>query len=101
MRRGELFLWLPWTFGTLMLSIHVVGAKLFLVYLYGWSKVQHEHLRILSMPKAHPWPVSNGDVISEGQFVHYLISLVCWFAMFFASYPLVRLLLPPARRAVA
>jgi hypothetical protein len=100
MRRGEFFLWLPWAVGTLLLSIHVIGAKPFLIYLYGWSIVQHEHPRILSMPKGRPWPLSNGQAISEGHFVHYLISLVCWFAMFFVSYPLVRLLLP-AKRPVA
>jgi hypothetical protein len=101
MRRGEFFLWLPWALGTLLLSIRVVGAKLFLIYLYGLSKVQNEHLQILSMPKGRPWPLSNGQVISEAHFVHYLISVGCWFAMFFATYPLVRLLLPPARRPVA
>jgi len=101
MRRGEFLLWLPWALGTLLFSIHVIGSKLFLVYLYGWTKVQQEHLRILKMPKGSPWPVSNGDLIAEGHFIHFLISGACWFALFFATYPLLRLLLPAAKRPVA
>lgn len=99
LRRGELLLWFVWALGTLLFSIHVIGTKLFLIYRYGWSKVQHEHLRILDMPKGHDWPVSNGDMIREGFFIHFLISLFCWWALFFATYPFVRRLLPPEKRA--
>jgi hypothetical protein len=101
MRRFEVLLFLPWALGTLLFSIHVVGARLFLVYVYGWQRVQNEHLRILKMPKGSDWPVSNGDMIREGFFVHYLISSLCWLAMFLVTYPLVRLLLPAAKRRVA
>jgi hypothetical protein len=101
MRRGELFLFLPWALGTLLFSVHVVGARLFLVYLYGWSRVQNEHIRILSMPKGHPWPLSNGQQIREGHFIHYLISMVCCLVMFYPSYLLLRRLLPRARQADA
>jgi hypothetical protein len=74
LRRGEVFLWLPWTLGTLLFSIHVIGAKLFLAYLYGWDRVQREHLAILHMPKGSPWPVSNGDLIPSSKcFIHFLI----------------------------
>jgi hypothetical protein len=71
------------------------------VYLYGWRRVQHEHLRILKMPKGADWPVSNGDMIREGFFIHYLISVFSWFAMFFVSYLLLRLLLPRAKQPAA
>lgn len=99
MRRGEILLWLVWALGTLQIAIKIVGPRLLLTYLYGWSKVQYEHLRILSMPKNGPWPLSNGEMLPDSHFVHYAISLVCWLVMFFASYPLVRLLLPRAKRA--
>lgn len=42
---------------------------------YGLTHGLHEHLRILSMPKHQPWPVSNGDMIT-------------------ATYPVVRLVMP-------
>lgn len=94
LRGGEFLLWFVWTLGTLFFSANVLATKLFLVYLYGWSRVRHEHLRILSMPKGHPWPVSNGDLI-QGQFsMHYLIGVFCWLALFFSTYPFLRLLLP-------
>jgi hypothetical protein len=93
-RRFEPLLSLVWGLGTLLLSINVIGAYLFLVYLYGWGRVRHEHLRILKMANGQPWVVSNGDLITEHHFIHYLISGVCWFVLFFATYPLIRLLLP-------
>jgi hypothetical protein len=101
MRRFELLLFVPWALGTLLFSINVLGARLFLVYVYGWQRVNGEHLRILKMPRGADWPVSNGDMIGEGFFVHYVISLFCWFAIFFATYPLLRLLLPAAKPPVA
>jgi hypothetical protein len=100
-RRFEVLLFFPWALGTLLFSIHVLGAHLFLVYVYGWQRVNSEHLRILKMPKGADWPVSNGDMIREGFFVHYLITLFCWLAMFLATYPLLRLLLPASKRPVA
>ena len=96
-RRFEEWLSLAWGFCTLMFAIHVVGKKLFLIYLYGWDKVQQEQLRFLSMPKGRPWEVSNGDMISEGHFVHYLITAGCWFVLLLTTYPFLRLLLPAKR----
>ena len=96
-RRGDSLLAGLWAIGTLLFSANVIGPKLFLLHIYGWSKVQQEHLRFLAMPKGGPWPVSNGDLISEGHFVHYfLVTGVCWLALFFATYPLLRRLLPRA-----
>ena len=94
-RRFEAVLFLVWAMGTLPLSIHVIGAKLFLIYLYGWSNVHHEHLTIVKMSKgSKPWLVSNGDTISSGHFIHWLISLGCWLAIFFVTYPIIRRVLP-------
>ncbi len=98
LRRFEILLFLPWGLATLFFAKDVLGAKLFLVYLYGWTRVQQEHLRILDMPKGRPWPVSNGDLIREGHSIHFLISLACWYALFLATYPLLRLLLPKAKK---
>jgi hypothetical protein len=97
LRRFEYLLFLPWALGTLILSIRVIGARLFLVYLYGWGRVQQEQLRFLDMPKNAPWLVSNGDSIEKGHFVHFVISSACWLALFFTTYPLLRLLLPRRR----
>jgi hypothetical protein len=49
------------------------------------------------MPKGRPWPVSNGDLIRDGHFIHFLFSLACWYALFLATYPLLRRLLPKAK----
>ena len=100
-RRFEGFLAVPWALMTLNFSITFVGAKLFLICLYGWTKVWHERLHILDMPKGRPWPVSNGDLIHDWQALHFVLSLVCWFALFAATYPLLRLLLPEPKSAVA
>jgi len=71
-----------------------MGAYFFLVYLYGWERLRSEHLRFLSMPKGHAWPVSNGDSIADGHFLHYLISVGIWLALFLVIYPVIYRLLP-------
>lgn len=78
---------------TLLAGIRI-GTYFFLVYLYGWERVRSEHLRFLSMPKGHAWPVSNGDRIADVHFLHYLISIGIWFALFLVIYPAVYRLLP-------
>ena len=93
-RRGELLLGLALALGSFIFSNLVVASKLFLIYLYGWSRVWHEHLRILRMPKGRPWPVSNGDFINQGFFIHFLIAMACWFALFIPTYLLLWRLLP-------
>jgi hypothetical protein len=94
LRKDEFLLWFVWTVGTLYVSTTIIGEKLVLIYVYGWQRVRNEHLRILTMPKGRAWPLSNGDYFHH-QPLHFLISLVCWFALFLSTYPLVRLLLPP------
>ena len=70
------------------------ASYFFLVYLYGLTRVRNEHLRFVAMPKGHPWIVSNGDRISEGHFLHYLIGIGVWMALFPWVYWLVYRLLP-------
>jgi hypothetical protein len=96
LRRGELFLWFVWALGTLLLSINVIGEKLVLIYVYGWHRVITEHLHILHMPKGRPWPLSNGEFFNHTA-LHFIFSLVCWFALFLLTYPFVRRLLPPQK----
>ena len=98
-RPGEALLFTPWAIGTLLFATRWIGAKLFLIYLFGWEKVRQEHLTLPAMPKGHPWPVSNGDVVTGDFFIHYLIFTVCWLAIFAGTYPIVRLLLPRPRQA--
>jgi hypothetical protein len=98
LRRGEVFLFFFWGIGTVTLSHFVIGAKLFLVYVYGWAKVWNDGLRLVDMPNGHPWRVSNGDVITDSLSIHWFISATCWFLTFMATYPLIRRLLPPAKK---
>jgi hypothetical protein len=94
-RRFEVLLFLFWGVATLEFSALVVGAKVFLICLYGWKKVHEQGLVIVAMPKGRPWPISNGDFIPQGQhFYHYLISLVCWLTIFFLTYLPLRRVLP-------
>ena len=100
-RRFEGWLAIPWALITLSFSITFVAEKLFLICLYGWSRVRDEHLRIVEMPKGQPCPVSNGDLIHDWQALHFVIALVSWFVLFAATYPLLRRLLPKRKPAVA
>jgi hypothetical protein len=95
-RRFEPLVMIAWGWFTNVLAVYVIGARLFLIYLYGWHKVQQEHLRILSMPRGRHWPVSNGDMIGDTG-IHFLISLVVWLLLFMVTYPFVRLMLPKKR----
>jgi hypothetical protein len=70
------------------------ASYFFLVYLYGVARVRHDHLRFTAMPKGSPWIVSNGDRVSNGHFLHYLIGLGIWMALFLMIYPLIFRLLP-------
>jgi len=74
------------------------ASYFFLVYLYGLARVKHDHLRFTAMPKGSPWIVSNGDRISNGHFLHYLIGLGIWMALFLMIYPLIFRLLPERQR---
>src|SRR5207253_3188257 len=67
------FLFLVWAFSTLYAAFHI-ALYIFLIHLYGFSRVRSEHLYFTSTPKARAWIVSNGDRITEGHFLHWLIS---------------------------
>jgi hypothetical protein len=70
------------------------GTYLFLVYLYGFSRVRSEGLKFVSMGKGNPWIVSNGDQVIEGQYLHFLIGGAIWAALFFLIFPLIYYRLP-------
>jgi hypothetical protein len=76
--------------GMFLLTYHVIAPTLFLVKVYGWSRVFREHLHLIAMPKGAPWPVSNGDFISGGDFAMFAFGLPCWLALTFATYPQMR-----------
>jgi hypothetical protein len=60
-----------------------LAAYLWLIRLYGFSRVRSEHLHFTSMPKGGAWIVSNGDHITKGFFLnHFLFALILWFAIF-------------------
>lgn len=55
------------------------AAYLWLIRLYGFTRVRTEHLHFVSMPKGGDWIVSNGDHITEGFFLnHYLVGVALW-----------------------
>ena len=89
---GENLLLLAWAMATFGLAYSVLAPTLLLIFHYGLPRVVREHLHVLAMPKHEPWPVSNGDMIPNGGFIHYLLGLVSWFTLIFATYPLMRLL---------
>jgi hypothetical protein len=72
-----------WVIVAGLLSVHWIGAKLFLTCIYGPGRVWHEGLTLLDVPRSRPYPVSNGDFIARGHFGHFLISLACWVVMVF------------------
>ena len=78
--------------GTLYLAYGVVAPTTILIYTYGWTRVWHDHLHILAMPKHQPWPVSNGDTITGASFPHFLIGLVSWWVLIIAAFSLFHLL---------
>jgi hypothetical protein len=96
-RDGEILLAFFVMIATLLFSILVLAPKIVLIGHYGWAKVQQEHLYFLAMPKGHPWPVSNGDVLDIG-FGHYVVTVICWFGLFFPLYLMLRLLLPKRKK---
>ena len=93
-RRFEKPLSIIYAMGTLLLTYHVIAPTLFLVKIYGWSRVFREHLHLLAMPKGAPWLVSNGDFVSGGEPAIFGFGLPCWLVLLFATYPFLRLLLP-------
>jgi hypothetical protein len=62
------------------------GAYLFLAYLYGFIRVLGEGLHFVAMPKGRPWVVSNGDLIAEEHFVHFLFTLPLMVGLYFVFY---------------
>jgi hypothetical protein len=89
---SELFLFIAAALGTLMFAAHLV-AESFLVYLYGWSTVWQQRLHFVDMPKGRPWPISNGDLMTDGFFLHYLITAALWLPLVAVTYPALRWLL--------
>jgi len=97
LRRGEFFLWFFWNLGLIYVCSQFIASRALLIYLYGWSRVQSQHLRILAMPKGRAWPVSNGDLLTRGHSIHFLVGVVSWIALFVLTYPAVRRILPRRR----
>ena len=92
-RKFETILFLGWGIMTLY-AAYYAGLYVFLIHLYGFSRVRSEHLHFTATPKGHAWLVSNGDNIVKGHFLHYLITLVLWLILFFVTYRLLHRLLP-------
>jgi len=80
---------LAWILLSLYAGIYS-AAYLWLIQLYGFTRVRSEHLHFVSMPKGGDWIISNGDHITGGFFVHhFLVALVLWLVIFFAPMPFI------------
>jgi hypothetical protein len=99
-RRFGTLVFLAWGLLTFY-PAYYASHYLFLIHLYGFSRVRAEHLHFTEMPKGRPWVVSNGDVITEGYFVHFLIGVGLWFALFFITFRFIYHLLPERKIANA
>lgn len=55
-------------------------------YLYGWARVQHDHLRML---RTKPLRVSNGDVLAGMGEVHFVVGVVIWIPLAMALLTLI------------
>ena len=73
----------------------LIANTLFLIRLYGFSRVRAEHLCLTATPKGSAWIVSNGDRINEGFFVHFLITMAIWLFLVLCTFPLILSFLPP------
>jgi hypothetical protein len=71
-----------------------IGGYLYLIYTYGFQRVQSEHLHLLKMGKTDPWIVSNGDQIAGGGFPWFLVAAGISIAFFLPAYLLIYRFLP-------
>ena len=91
-RLGE-FTFIVWAAGTLYVA-YLIAGYFFLIYIYGYSRVRGDDLYFVTMPKAKAWIVSNGDRITTGHFIHFLMTLGLWWSLFLATFPLIWRVLP-------
>ena len=94
LRRYELLLAPIWLIATAVFSWQVLAPKLVLLLYCGWGRVHREHLSISSRPRRGPWTLSNGESFDNPGDLWGVIGLVGMMVLFFATYPLLRLLLP-------
>jgi len=75
LRGRALVIWLVITLSMLRIASWLSG-EIILLHVYGWERVSREHLQ---MAKLKPLlVVSNGDVLPNSPFVHYLIGVAIW-----------------------
>src|SRR5438132_625390 len=94
-RFGELTCML-WAAGTLY-AAYFIAHYIFLIYVYGFSRVRADHLYFVTTPKVKAWIVSNGDRLVTGHFIHFLISLGLWWILFLGTFPLISRMLPATK----
>lgn len=92
-RRFESLVGLVWALATFYVAYRA-SLYLFLIHLYGYAHVHREHLHFKDTPKGGAWIVSNGDRITDGLFLQYLIGLVLWLALFSVTFWVIHRLLP-------
>jgi hypothetical protein len=86
-----LVIWLVVTLSMLRIASWVSGQML-LIHAYGWERVSREHLQ---MARLKPLlVVSNGDVLPNSPFEHYLIGVAIWIPSAILLLVLVFKLLP-------
>ena len=70
-----LVIWLVITLSMLRIASWVSG-EILLLYVYGWKRVSREHLQLTRLKPL--LVVSNGDVLPNSPFEHYLIGVALW-----------------------
>ena len=92
----------PWFSGPLVviagcLAYYVsqhTARYLVLVSVYGFARVQTEHLYFISTGKAVPWVVSNGDHVAEAGYIWSQVDGAIMATVFFVTVLLIYPLLP-------
>ena len=77
-----------------IIGFRFIGCYLYLVYIYGFSRVQTQHLYLVKMGKVGPWIVSNGDKIAAGSFPWFLIAAGVSVVIFLPTFLVIYRFLP-------
>ena len=80
-------------------GFRIIGGYLYLIYTYGFHRVQSEHLHLVKMGKVDPWIVSNGDRIAGGGFLWFLVASGISFSISILIYLVVYHFLPERKNA--
>ena len=73
----------------LFFAARAVAQHVLLWFIYGFAKVHWNNLYFVRVGHGEAWEVSNGDLISEANFLCYLIVVGTWLSMAILTYQTV------------